>query len=163
EAFTKTVTALNIFGGSNNESLNSFYVAGLGDASKAGIVFTNFNDSNQSGPFDPKVIYDQYTNRFIMVALQESDAGGSDTNTSRILIAVSSPDTGAPLTWTYTSINSDVFAGTSTDSWADYPGLAVDGAGNIYITANLFTHSTGSYQGSRLWTIAESNIVSGAA
>ena len=162
EAFTKSGAALNIFGGSNNESLNSFFVAGLGS-----LVLTNFNDSNQSGPFDPKIIYDQYTNRFIVVALQESDAGGSfnDTNTSRILIAVSSPDTtpGGTLTWKYTSINSDVFAGTSIDSWADYPGLSVDGAGNIFVTTNLFTHSTGSYQGSRLWTISETDILSGAA
>src|SRR5712691_8858482 len=52
EFFYKAVTPLNIFsnGTSNNESLNSFFVAGLGSA-----VFTNFNDPNQSGPFDPKV------------------------------------------------------------------------------------------------------------
>src|SRR5437764_12666263 len=75
EAFTKSGTALNIFGGSNNESLNSFFAAGLGS-----LVLTNFNDSNQSGPFDPKVIYDPYTSRFILVALQESDAGGSSND-----------------------------------------------------------------------------------
>jgi len=159
EAFTKSGAALNIFGGSNNESLNSFYVAGLGS-----LVLTNFNDPNQSGPFDPKVIYDPYTNRFIVVALQESDAGGTfnDKNTSNILIAVSSPDTGGALTWKYTSINSDVIA-NGADSWADYPGLSVDGTGNIYVTANLFDHATGNYQGSRLWTIAENDIVTGAA
>jgi hypothetical protein len=159
EAFTKSGAALNIFGGSNNESLNSFYVAGLGS-----LVLTNFNDPNQSGPFDPKVIYDPYTNRFIVVALQESDAGGTfnDANTSNILIAVSSPDTGGALTWKYTSINSDVIA-NGADSWADYPGLSVDGTGNIYVTANLFDHATGNYQGSRLWTIAENDIVTGAA
>ena len=68
EAFTKSGTALNIFGGSNNESLNSFFVAGLGNASNGGIVFTNFSDANQSGPFDPKVIYDPYTNDFRQAA-----------------------------------------------------------------------------------------------
>src|SRR5260370_956732 len=127
-------------------------------------VLTNFNDPNQSGPFDPKVIYDPYTNRFIVVALQESDAGGTfnDKNTSNILIAVSSPDTGGALTWKYTSINSDVIA-NGADSWADYPGLSVDGTGNIYVTANLFDHATGNYQGSRLWTIGENDIVTGAA
>ena len=159
EAFTKSGTALNTFNGSNNISLNNFYVAGLGS-----LVLTNFNDPNQSGPFDPKVIYDPYSNRFIAVALQESDAGGSfnDTNKSNILIAVSSPDTGGALTWKYTSINSDVIA-NGADSWADYPGLSVDGTGNIYVTANLFDHATGNYQGSRLWTIAENDIVTGAA
>ena len=55
----------------------------------------------------------------------------------------------APLTWSYTSINSDVIA-NGADSWADYPGLSVDAAGNIYITTNLFSHSTGTYEGSRL-------------
>jgi hypothetical protein len=149
EAFTKSGAALNIFGGSNNESLNNFFVAGLGS-----LVFTNFNDPNQSGPFDPKVIYDTNTNRFIVVSLQQSDAGGTfnDSNTSTILVAVSSPDTGAPLTWSYSSINSDVITANGANCWADYPGLATDGT-NIYITANLFDHATGNYQGSRLWTL----------
>ncbi|HKF73165.1 MAG TPA: hypothetical protein VKB68_15540, partial [Stellaceae bacterium] len=160
EAFTKAGATLNLFGGSNNESLDNFFAAGLGS-----LVLTNFNDPNQSGPFDPKVIYDPYTNRFIVVALQQSDAGGifNDTNRSNILIAVSSPDTGAPLTWSYTSINSDIITGNGADCWADFPGLSVDGSGNIYITANLFDHATGNYQGSRLWTIAENAIVTGAA
>jgi len=149
EAFTKSGAALNIFSGSNNESLNNFFAAGLGS-----LVFTNFNDPNQSGPFDPKVIYDTNTNRFIVVSLQQSDAGGTfnDSNTSTILVAVSSPDTGAPLTWSYSSINSDVITANGANCWADYPGLATDGT-NIYVTANLFDHATGNYQGSRLWTL----------
>jgi len=99
--------------------------------------------------FDPKVIFDQYSERFIVISLERSSAAPED---SWIVVAVStSPDPNGG--WFYTAINSKVNIG-GVDTWADYPGLAV-GPSAIYITNNMFGFpSTGSnYGGVRLWII----------
>jgi hypothetical protein len=100
--------------------------------------------------FDPKVIFDQYSERFIVVSLERMDSGGIED--SYILVAVStSPDPN--LGWFFMAIPSKVNIG-GVDTWADYPGLGVDDKA-IYITNNMFGFaSTGSaYGGSRLWII----------
>ena len=92
--------------------------------------FSTLNAVNFS--FDPKVIYDQYADRFVVITLERRlIAAGDPVNSSRILIAVSktsNPNDG----WWYQSINSLLTIGTST-GFADYPGLAVDDNA-IYIT-----------------------------
>jgi hypothetical protein len=97
--------------------------------------------------FDPKVIYDQYNNRFIVITLEKT----TTPDTSRILVAVS--DDGDPNgTWYFQMINSIVNI-TPLNYWADYPGLAID-SNAIYITANLFDFLTSTiYGGARLWII----------
>lgn len=107
-----------------------------------------------TGTFDPKVIYDQYNNRFVVVTLEQTT---SPSNTSRIFVAVSQtsdPNGG----WWFTSINSAV---TITSlCWADYPGLAVtDDA--ILVTNNMFSFSANAFQGSRLWIIQKAPLYSG--
>jgi len=99
--------------------------------------------------FDPKVIYDQYNGRFIIVALELTNL---PAETSRIFIAVSKttdPNAG----WWYTSINSSILI-SSDASWADYPGLAIS-MDAIYITANMFSFSNNSWKGARLWIISK--------
>ena len=105
--------------------------------------------------FDPKVIYDQYNGRFVVITLEQQ----SNPQTSRILVAVSitsNPNDG----WYFHLINS--LLNISGNSWADYPGLAV-GTDAIYITANMFRFASGSYTGGRLWIIAKSPFYSGGA
>jgi hypothetical protein len=124
----------------------------------------NYADPNQTQAFDPKVAYDTTSGRFVVVALEQSDAGGAynDANTSRILVAVSNGgDPSNPANWSYTAINSELTIG-GAPSWADFPGLATDGAA-IYITANMFDHATGNYQGSRMWVVNESTRAVSAA
>ena len=102
--------------------------------------------------FDPKVIYDQFYDRFVVVALERQDvAAGDPTNASRALIAVSTTsDPNQP--WYFTQINSNVNIGGS-QTWADYPGLAVN-QDAILITTNQYTYgASGTYKGSRLWVI----------
>jgi hypothetical protein len=106
-----------------------------------------------SGTFDPKVIYDQYNNRFIVITLEHQ----ASPQVSRILVAVSqtsNPNDG----WHFHLINSLINIGGN--SWADYPGLAV-GTDAIYITANMFRFSGSGYAGGRLWIIAKSPFYSG--
>ncbi len=95
--------------------------------------------------FDPKVIYDQYEDRFVVITLEKE----SSPARSRIFVAVSA--TSDPNgTWYYLDIDALETIG-GDESWADYPGLAVDEEA-IYITANMFAFS-GGYKGSRVWII----------
>lgn len=107
-----------------------------------------------NGTFDPKVIYDQYNSRFVVVTL-EKVSDGSDAanpaNTSRILVAVSA--TSDPNgTWYYTAIDSKITIG-GTETWADYPGFAIN-TDAIFITNNMFSFG-GSSKGERLWIITK--------
>ena len=76
----------------------------------------------QDDPFDPKVIYDQYTGRYFVVCLVKIDNGaGSPSNISRILVAVS--DNNDPNgTWYLSSIDSKLTINPA-ERWADFPGL----------------------------------------
>jgi hypothetical protein len=105
--------------------------------------------------FDPKVIYDQYSNRFIVVAL-EFVAG--PPLQSRIWIAVSKgadPNGG----WWLHSIDSMINIG-GVDRWADYPGIAIDGDA-VYVTTNMFNAAGTSYAGVRLWLIQKAATYAG--
>ena len=111
-------------------------------------------------PFDPKVIYDHYAGRFLVVALERAEAGvnPSTGNKSRILVAVSktsTPATATAVDWWFDCIDSKVTI-TGSEYWADFPGFEVDEEA-VYITANLFTFSgvTSAYGGSRLWILSK--------
>ena len=112
--------------------------------------------SPTTGTFDPKVIWDQYLNRFVVVALEQS----SSPKMSRILLAVSANNdpTG---TWYFNAINS-VININSKDSWADYPGLAVDDKA-VYVTTNMFQFAGSSNSGSRVWIINKTPFYTGGA
>jgi len=112
--------------------------------------------------FDPKVIYDQYAGRFVVVALEATDtARGGAANTSRILLAVSD-DSDPNGSWHFQAINSKTNldpdgAGPlpSVDHWADYPGFAVDDE-VVYISNNMFTFGaddTREFGDVRLWIL----------
>lgn len=114
--------------------------------------------------FDPKVIYDQYENRFLVVTLEQVQSGSNPNagNISRILLAVSktgSPATATTTDWYYQAIDSKVTL-SGVDLWADYPGFAVDEEA-VYITNNMFEFDGGS--GStpntvRLWIIDKGTV-----
>jgi len=106
--------------------------------------------------FDPKVIYDQYEDRFVVVDLERvgTEAGTDPGNISRIFLAVSKTGTPASATstdWWYTAIDAKVVI-SSADHWADYPGFAIDEEA-VYVTANMFSHFSGAFGGTRLWIV----------
>jgi hypothetical protein len=110
-----------------------------------------------TGTFDPKVIYDQYNGRFVVVALEQTTSPQS----SRILVAVSQsndPNAG----WYFTSINSRVQISGTSYAYADFPGLAV-GTDAIYITANMYRFSNDTYWAGRLWIVAKAPLYSGGS
>jgi len=107
--------------------------------------------------FDPKVIYDHYENRFLVVALERVHAGSNPNagNTSRVLLAVSktaTPATATTADWYYRAINSEESIG-GYDHWADYPGFEVDEEA-VYVTAHMFAHTGGTTNYRvRLWIL----------
>lgn len=97
----------------------------------------------QTYTFDPKVIYDQYEDRFVVVTLERVDIGNNPNpgNESRILLAVSKTGTPATATfadWEYHEIDAEMSI-DGFDHWVDYPGFEADEEA-IYITANVFPH-----------------------
>ncbi|GEM_PF-1327747 len=101
-------------------------------------------------PFDPKVIFDSLSNRWI--ATCDADPGLAS---SQVFFAISDSDdpTG---TWTFYSFTADE---TGTD-WADYPGFGVNNNW-IAITNNMFTVSGGSFSGAKMWVIKKSTALTG--
>jgi hypothetical protein len=97
----------------------------------------------QSGPFDPKVIFDNYEQRFVVVALlrQFAQVNPSNDNESFILLAVSkdgNPQSFTDSDWNFQLINSkNTDPSTGIEYWADYPGFEDDGEA-LYITNNMF-------------------------
>jgi len=103
--------------------------------------------------FDPKVIYDQYAGRFLVVTLEQVEAGTNPNpgNISRILLAVSD-DSDPNGTWYFHAINAKTVI-SSWECWADYPGFAVDEEA-IYVTANMFAFFPRNISSAvRLWII----------
>jgi len=109
-------------------------------------------------PFDPKVIYDQHSGRFIAVTM-----GGESSPDSWIMIAISntSDPTG---TWSRWAIDADKDGGLQTfNNFADFPGLGVD-ANNVYVTANMFSNPPANlYQYSKVWVVSKTQLLNGNA
>jgi hypothetical protein len=119
---------------------------------------------------DPKIVYDEREDRFVVVALHFviGTASVSPTNVSRILLAVSkdgNPQGPTPADWHFLAINAKQVIPRRVapppaplvpfDHWADYPGFEVDEEA-VYITANMLTFVPfGSFGGSRLWIVAK--------
>ncbi len=86
-----------------------------------------------TGVFDPKIVYDQYNDRWIFTAM--SDAA---TSSSSLLLAVSA--TGDPSGSWYLS---RIILGTAT-VWADFPCIGFN-KNWIAVSVNLFTISGGTF------------------
>jgi len=104
-------------------------------------------------PFDTKILYDQYSGRFVAITL-----GGKSAPGSWVMIAVSS--TADPtVTWNKWAIDADEDNGVQTGNSADFPGLGVD-AFNVYVTANMFSGiGVGRY--SKVWVIPKPRLLAG--
>jgi hypothetical protein len=93
-----------------------------------------------------KVVYDQAAGRFVVTAVEET------AEDSRILVAVSD-DSDPNGAWYRHAIDSKLLV-SETDHYAADLGLATDEEA-VYITANMWEFSNGSFGGSRLWILAK--------
>jgi hypothetical protein len=89
--------------------------------------------------FDPKVLYDHFADRWVMVWLDAS----FDTLSRRSNILISVSDDSDPLgNWCNFALRGDVNGATPVDNWSDYQGVGFDDSA-IYITPNQFNFSGG--------------------
>jgi hypothetical protein len=84
-------------------------------------------------PFDPKVLYDQHHDRWVLVALDLR----TSTRESWYLLSTSqtSDPTGPWCTW---ALDADLDGSTPSANWADYPGVGLDDQA-VYVTSNQFS------------------------
>jgi hypothetical protein len=106
--------------------------------------------------FDPKLIYDHYAGRFVLVitAVRNAPQG------SWFIVAASktSNPTGS---WTFYTLNA-LTVSAGSNAWADYPTVGFDSQA-IYISSNQFSYGTNSFQTSRIRVLNKSQIYSAAA
>jgi hypothetical protein len=105
--------------------------------------------------FDPKVVYDQYNDTFVMVHLvQEDSPRASD------IVVTTIPDATADdqSTWCTTILDGDQVPGDG-DLWADYPGLGY-AADHVTITTNQFTFpvATASFRYAQVLSITKASL-----
>jgi hypothetical protein len=105
-----------------------------------------------STAFDPKIIYDENSSRFIFAC----DANGNAASNVILLgISANSDPTG---TWYLRKYTAD--SGGTT--WADYPMLGVNERW-IAINYNMFTvGATPSYSGCKMWVFDKSTVIANA-
>lgn len=84
--------------------------------------------------FDPRVVYDQYADTFVLTYLVQRDR----PKYSRIIVvAIPNATADDPLTWCATAFLGDLVPGRPR-VWADYPGLGYN-HDRVTITTNQFT------------------------
>jgi len=117
--------------------------------------FTTLSGNPSLLQFDPKVVYDDYANTFVLVWLGQEDS----PRTSRIFVAAI-PNATAPdiTTWCITEFAGDQIPG-SPNVWADYPGLGFNDS-RVTITTNQFTFpsSTGRFKYSQIMTFDKADL-----
>ncbi len=123
---------------------------------KTGTILSTVSLSNffsglpgSGGTFDPRIEYDPYGERWIVVCVT-----GTSASSSSILIAVSQTDdpTG---TWNKFSIDAD----PTNSGWMDYPNLGFNKKW-VVISGNMFS-SSGNFQKNVFFTIKKSDLYNG--
>ncbi len=100
-------------------------------------------------PFDPKVLYDHYAKRWVMVWLHL----GSSTAYYLVSVSDDSIPTG---TWYNWALPSHVNGSVNSGNWGDYQGVGYDDKA-LYITSNQFTFSS-SYNYVKLRIIPKTDL-----
>lgn len=129
-----------------NSSIDFYNKAGVGVSGYPESLADFFSPlSPETLTFDPKILWDQYENRWVVVTLERKVSN----NRSKIFLAVSATANPAG-TWYYQAIDAvQTFGGDL--SWFDYPGFAIDEEA-IYITGNYFSFA-GFYKESQVLII----------
>lgn len=117
------------------------------------VSLSTFWGSIVGSKFDPKVLYDPLSSRWIAVC----DANANSA-ISKVCFAISgtSDPTGS---WTFYEFDADA----ADVTWADYPGFGVNGTW-IAITQNMFRVSgSPSFVGAKMWVIDKSTALAGGS
>jgi hypothetical protein len=118
-----------------------------------------FNADPNANFFDPRVLWDQYAGRFIVVSDEQTGAGAAAS--SVIYVAVSKTSNPAD-GWNFMTI--DAKAAIGANDWLDYPMLGYDSQ-NIYISGLYFDkpgENASTFQSSAIFTFNRNTSESGA-
>jgi len=116
--------------------------------------FASFDLSGSKAPFDPKVVYDHFASRFVMMVVNKDTASG----VSNYLFAVSlSSDPMSSLGWCPYALRADVNGTSSSGNWADNAQLGFDDT-NFYITSNQYGFASGTFAYAKLRVMAKSQF-----
>ncbi len=130
-------------------------------ASPLGTFFDSV-DRDFFGPFDPWVVYDRYSDRYIVLA-EETD----QVDETYVLIGISTSNNPNDLNlasaggdWYVYSISTSFdFGGGS--AWLDYPKIAAD-ADSLYVTGNYFLYAGGGgFEGVLISRLDKTPMLSG--
>ncbi len=105
--------------------------------------------------FDPKVVYDPFEDRFIILFLCTDDV--SQTS---YLVAVSKTGNALGEWWLY-NLDASMNGSTPVDHWPDYPGLGFDYSDAVYITSNQWGFTSG-YQYVKIRVLKKAELYSGS-
>ena len=113
----------------------------------------------ENASFDPKIIWDQYENRFVAITLvKTATTTGDAADLSRLLIGVS--ETADPTgNWSFQDIDIDQTI-SGNGCWFDYPGFAVDDKA-VYITGSYFRFSNNASCGASFVLIVDKGVSGG--
>jgi hypothetical protein len=103
----------------------------------------------------PRIIYDQFCGRWLIVACGRS----ADGKSSCFLISLSQTRNPTGSWWNW-SLDANVNGSEASDCVAELSGVGLDGSA-LYLTANLFDHS-GRFQYAKLRIINKSELLSGS-
>lgn len=107
---------------------------------------------NSVDPFDPKVVYDHYAKRWIMVWLDQSDG----RRTGYFLVSVS--DDSIPTgTWYNWALPSHLDGMVYNNSWGDYQGVGFDDKA-LYITSDQFSFD-GYFTGVKIRIVPKAQLL----
>jgi hypothetical protein len=105
--------------------------------------------------FDPKVVYDPFEDRFIILFLCTNDVSQAS-----YLVAVSKTGDAMGEWWLY-NLDATLTGDIPADVWPDYPGLGFDHSDAVYVTSNDWGFSTG-FQWSKIRVLKKAELYSGA-
>ena len=105
--------------------------------------------------FDPRVVYDQYNDTFLVVYLVQQD---SPRRSLILTVAIPNATASTTSTWCATSFLGDQVPGAPS-LWADYPTVGYNGT-RVTISTNQFTFpsSTGRFRYSQVMTIESADL-----
>lgn len=131
----------------NNDGIEYYNTAG---SYLGGEYWSDFYSASElsSKKYDPRILFDSESNRFVMVLLH-----GSKPDVSKVLLAISYSDDPKEDGWYYYTIKGDL---TNSNLWFDYPNLGMS-ANDIFITGNLYD-SDGKFSKVMLMQIDKSSV-----
>ena len=107
--------------------------------------------------FDPKVIYDQESQRFVAVALE-----GKEFSDSYLHVMVSTDSTPENLSTDWDKFRHVAGASITGNGWFDYPGLGVS-PDAVVVSGNIFLDSNGDFDGTKIRVFDKAELYDGDA